>query len=253
MFFLLVFFLLINTGSAKTKICLKTLYLSDKTSPDDETIRTFIGQYSRSPEIENQLHQVSKDNSFLEDFISDKAVKARSYPSWTLKSGVGHKQFLEASKYVQTAVKEKRLPNKDDFIKLSSLLGEKEIRNLEAYNGGLKEFKYMSHVELSEALENLARFIQEDTGLHPIEKAAISYQYFVSIHPLKDANGRAGRLILDWILMYYDYPYCIFEPFGAAAGIFPTRLGNSTKTQEVTENVIKGIKNTIALKAKTDT
>ncbi|MFA6171359.1 MAG: Fic family protein [Patescibacteria group bacterium] len=45
---------------------------------------------------------------------------------------------------------------------------------------------------------------------HPLALAADFHQRFELIHPFSDGNGRAGRLIFNYILLRYGYPPILF-------------------------------------------
>jgi len=48
--------------------------------------------------------------------------------------------------------------------------------------------------------------------IHPLILASIIHFLFVSIHPFKDGNGRAARLIHSFILLKSGYPIFAFDP-----------------------------------------
>jgi len=48
--------------------------------------------------------------------------------------------------------------------------------------------------------------------IHPLIFGSIFHFLFVSIHPFKDGNGRAARLIHSFILLKYGYPIFAFDP-----------------------------------------
>jgi len=51
--------------------------------------------------------------------------------------------------------------------------------------------------------------LQED--IHPIVTAALFHHKFVSIHPFDDGNGRLGRILMNFILIKYNYPPIIVK------------------------------------------
>ena len=54
---------------------------------------------------------------------------------------------------------------------------------------------------LNAALNDVA-----DDAVSPITVAAIAGQWFVSIHPFDDGNGRTRELIENYILELFNYP-----------------------------------------------
>ncbi|MBU4340164.1 MAG: Fic family protein, partial [Euryarchaeota archaeon] len=48
--------------------------------------------------------------------------------------------------------------------------------------------------------------------IHPLILCSIFHFLFVSIHPFKDGNGRAARLIHSFILLKSGYPIFAFDP-----------------------------------------
>ena len=51
------------------------------------------------------------------------------------------------------------------------------------------------HKKIMEYLNNLMKYINSDTLLHPLVKLALIHHEFESIHPFYDGNGRTGRII----------------------------------------------------------
>ena len=49
-------------------------------------------------------------------------------------------------------------------------------------------------------------------NIHPLILGSIFHFLFVSIHPFKDGNGRAARLIHSFILLKRGYPIFAFNP-----------------------------------------
>jgi Fic family protein len=42
--------------------------------------------------------------------------------------------------------------------------------------------------------------------LHPVELAAWFHNRVVQVHPFTDGNGRAARLVMNWVLMRKKFP-----------------------------------------------
>lgn len=57
------------------------------------------------------------------------------------------------------------------------------------------------HLVDTEMEELLNWYSQQKDDLHPVELAAIFHYKFLRIHPFLDGNGRAARLLMNWILM----------------------------------------------------
>ena len=57
-------------------------------------------------------------------------------------------------------------------------------------------------------MEELVRYVNKHQG-DPIEHAAQAHAGFEAVHPFLDGNGRTGRLLLNWMLLYAKYPPAI--------------------------------------------
>ena len=49
-------------------------------------------------------------------------------------------------------------------------------------------------------------FAAENSPAHPIVRAVAFHAMFENIHPFKDANGRTGRIIMNYMLMDAGHP-----------------------------------------------
>lgn len=82
---------------------------------------------------------------------------------------------------------------------------------------GLGEFINPQHLM---EFENLFQKNILEKDLHPILKAAQTYQWICSFHLFENANGRTARIAADYFLMQNDYLPLSFEnPFDAMVGI----------------------------------
>lgn len=64
--------------------------------------------------------------------------------------------------------------------------------------------------EVIPRMKKLIEFINQ-SKLNPVELAARVHYKFESIHPFGDGNGRAGRLLMNYILWHAGYPMLIIE------------------------------------------
>ena len=94
--------------------------------------------------------------------------------------------------------------------------------------------------------EELAELVSELDGIGPeqaLTAAAYFHAKFENIHPFADGNGRAGRLLMNYLLLLWDHPpiiiheedrrdyYSALERFDEAQSLEP--LVEFLKTQTV--------------------
>lgn len=66
-------------------------------------------------------------------------------------------------------------------------------------------FKPASPYLIPAKMSDLISRLDDDAGLHPIERAAVFHAGFETIHPFADGNGRTGRLLLNFMLLKAGY------------------------------------------------
>lgn len=73
------------------------------------------------------------------------------------------------------------------------------------------EHIYPPHYQVPEMMAEFASWIASDDAqaLHPVEYATQVHYRLVSIHPFRDGNGRAGRLLMNMFLMRAGYPIAV--------------------------------------------
>lgn len=70
----------------------------------------------------------------------------------------------------------------------------------------------LPHEQIQEHMSALVSFIQEDSAMNDLVKAAIIHFYLAYLHPYFDGNGRMARLIHLWYLVQQGYTSAMFIP-----------------------------------------
>lgn len=103
-----------------------------------------------------------------------------------------HSFIQEVHKIMLTDVEP---PNPDKPI------GKYKIKNNQIENGaGTVVFIPPVVSETKKYMNELIDFINNDSDIHPLIKAAIIHSQFESIHPFADGNGRVGRILVSLYL-----------------------------------------------------
>ena len=66
--------------------------------------------------------------------------------------------------------------------------------------------------KLTEYMHDLVSFIQRDTSMNDLLKAALIHFYIAYLHPYFDGNGRMARLLHLWYLVQQGYSSALFIP-----------------------------------------
>lgn len=73
----------------------------------------------------------------------------------------------------------------------------------------------LPHHKLPAYMKQLVAFIQEDSAMNDLLKAATVHFYFAYLHPYFDGNGRMARLLHLWTLRRLGYSSALFVPFSS--------------------------------------
>jgi len=75
-------------------------------------------------------------------------------------------------------------------------------------------FHYTSPLDTAPQMTDMVTWFREELEkkeLHPVELAALLHYRFVRIHPFDDGNGRISRLLMNYVLLYNDFPPVIIK------------------------------------------
>lgn len=98
----------------------------------------------------------------------------------------------------------------------SKLLPSNYYRHDSVYIVGTKpEHQGLNHNKLPEYMKAFVSFINTETDMNDLLKAAVIHFYWGYVHPYFDGNGRTARLVHMWYLVQRGFPYTMFVPFSS--------------------------------------
>ena len=119
---------------------------------------------------------------------------------------IGHQ---EAISYIETLAQQTTAIGDWELRQIHNLILRKidpeeagKYRTLDVQAAGTG-YVYPPHYLLSGLLTDFINWLNSDAAqtLHPVFYAAEAHYRFVSIHPFRDGNGRAGRLLMNLLLL----------------------------------------------------
>lgn len=144
-----------------------------------------------------------------------------------LESGItiGGKTFLEHSEilnhkkailFMEEELSENKELSEEQIKKIQKIImfGIEEKLPGEYRDGSIvisgSDYSFPTSLELPERMSKLIEWYNNFSG-HPVEKAGLLHEKFVTIHPFFDGNGRTARILLNMELMKNGYPPIIIE------------------------------------------
>lgn len=90
------------------------------------------------------------------------------------------------------------------------------------------------HEKVAMLMGNLIHWYKENKKvLHPFELAIIFSVKFVTIHPFADGNGRVSRLLMNFILGKFGYPWINIRVKNRARYLAAVRAGNDEAYSDI--------------------
>ena len=159
-------------------------------SSSRNSIRKILTGYAPKDEVENRILGMKKGLDFISD-TSNKITEENLYKLYMLTVG----DFLTGD---------------------NKLLPENYYRHDSVYVvGGKTEHQGIDYKKLPEYIKTLIDFINTDSDLNDLLKAAIIHYYIAYLHPYFDGNGRTARMLHLWYLVQKDFPTVMFIPFSS--------------------------------------
>jgi len=127
---------------------------------------------------------------------------------------VGHKEAID---YVEELAQQEMPIGEWEIKQIHSLILRKIVpeeagryRQLDVKAVGT-ESVYPPHYAVPELMAEFVDWLGAETALHPVEFATEAHFRFVSIHPFRDGNGRAGRLFMNLLLLRSGFPIVVIS------------------------------------------
>lgn len=155
-----------------------------------DSVRKILKGYAPSDESENRIYGMKKGLEFISD-TGNKITEENIFTLYQMTIG----DFL------------------DEDDKLAP--GQHYRHDVVYIMGQSVEHTGLPHQKLSEYMGKLTTFINEESEINDLLKAAVIHFYIGYLHPYFDGNGRMARLIHLWHLVQQGYSSTLFVPFSS--------------------------------------
>lgn len=155
-----------------------------------DSVRKILRGYAPTDESENRIYGMKKGLEFISDSANE-IIEETIHALYDIAIG----QYLQEN--------DKLKP--DMFYRHDSVY----IVGQELEHTGLP------HEKLPEYMNRLITFINSESTMNDLLKAAVIHFYIAYLHPYFDGNGRMARLIHLWYLKRQGYSSALFIPFSS--------------------------------------
>lgn len=190
----------LKNASENYKIHLRSLDELSRVKEKEKFLSLFI---SNSNAIEGSTLTVDETFNFLfEDIIPKNHNKKELFMATNL---------LDAWNYLES--NSSQFPKKDDLLEMHRLVNrgietDETLGKYKKVQNYIGKIPTTSHLYVEEKIEMLLQWIKQAFKI--VDDFEISFQshaQFEIIHPFIDGNGRVGRLLMNWLLMYKNRTY----------------------------------------------
>ena len=155
-----------------------------------DSVRKILRGYAPMDESENRIYGLKKGLEFISD------------PSNTITEKNIHALYdLSIGQYL----------SEEDKLKPGAFYRHDIVYIV----GQGLEHTGLSHNKLPEYMSKLVSFINTDSPMNDLLKAAAIHFYIAYLHPYFDGNGRMARLMHLWYLKWQGYSSALFIPFSS--------------------------------------
>jgi len=140
--------------------------------------------------------------------LLERGITPSSKPIRDVKEAETHKKlFSEMLKYEKDLNRQIMLYWNKILLEQTKPDAAGKIRNHQVAISGSK-FMPPFPAEIEPLLEEFFDWYSKNKDkLHPVELAALVHLKFVTIHPFPDGNGRISRIMMNFVLKKYKYPF----------------------------------------------
>jgi hypothetical protein len=111
-------------------------------------------------------------------------------------------------------------------------------------------FRFATPEDTPAKMEDLIKWYREweiNPHVNPIQLASQFHHKFVQIHPFDDGNGRTARILMNFILMKFDFPPVIIKTADKANYFSALRLADAGLIDSFVDYVAKNLVSSIDL------
>lgn len=176
----------------------KHLFSLDEVSKEKEREKFLSMFISNSNAIEGSTLTVYETNNLLFNDLTPKGYSKKEINM--------AQNLLNAWIYVEK--NHKRLPKKEDLLKLHKMVNQniesdETLGNYKQIQNYIGAIFTTSTFFVEDRMVDLLKWVRKAyKEINDFEVAFQSHAQFEIIHPFVDGNGRVGRLLLNWLLMY---------------------------------------------------
>lgn len=187
----------------------------DKYRPLSEKI---VKKLHRKMEIEYTYHSNALEGNTLTHRETQLVIREGiTIGGKSLRDHLEAKNHPKAIEYIETLIDHPLC--EEDILRVHEIIFSGILENAGNYRKSQvfvegADFVPSPAFEVPVLMKELIKWLNSNPQeLRPIEIAGAFHYKFVSIHPFDDGNGRIARMLMNLLLMKYDYPLTIIKTY----------------------------------------